>query len=221
MKGTDMIIITNAEASERITMFAKEGRLIQRRWHKRHEGRELACILGAMHPQVNKPSDCNGKLMPIWMAEVTPTLFDKLPPDQIAPIALRYGALIGRWHVLSDADWQGVFRKFLIRIVDDALESARPANVGKASWEQIEKACQQVKAAIENGDKDAAAAAANAAAYTATAATAAAAAAAYTAATAAAANAAYAAAYAAAATRIFTFLLDLIEAATSEAEART
>ena len=119
--------ITPAVASANILAFANEGRLIQGDWHKRSAGRELACLLGSIDPKVRTAADCNADLMPLWMAEVTIKLFDRLPSADVVPTALRYGALIARWHTLDATAWDGVMRAFLVRCIDDALSAARPA----------------------------------------------------------------------------------------------
>ena len=242
MSSLNPFKITHAEASANILRFVAECRLVQKTWHtKDAEGRELACALGAMHPSVTKPQDCNGDLMPLWLAELTPTLFDGIPATEVSNIGTRYGTLVGQWHVLSPESWNTILTKFLIRTIDDAVEAARPVASTAIYWTQVETACEGVKKAL-NGDGDlnaaeAAAYAANAAAYAAYAAARAAAYAAYAAyaAARAAANAAnaayaaraaayaayaaayaayaasYAAAYAAAYLKLFTFLLDIIE----------
>ena len=151
-----MLKLTNADASAAILRAVDEGTLVQGKWHHKHEGREVACLLGSMDPRVNSAADCNGDLMPLWMAEVTVTLFDRISQDQIAPIAKRYGAAVAGWHVLTDEQWKSTLTRFLIRTIDDALESARPVNIGKPYWDAVEKACAQCRTAIESGDKNAA-----------------------------------------------------------------
>ena len=181
-------MITNEQASTRLIQFANEGRLITGKFHGAGaDGREVACLLGSFDPSVEQASDCNADLMPLWMAETTVVLFDKLPTDAITPIGLRYGGLVARWHTVKPAQWDTILTKFLIRCVDDALEAARPVSEGKDYWPAVEAACKQTVAALQSGEqKVLKAAAANAAdAY----------------------DAAYAYANA-----LFTFLLDQIEA---------
>ncbi len=187
-----MLEITNAEASANILRFADEGRLTQAKWHGRgDDGREIACLLGAIDSSVTSPKDCNGKLMPMWLADLTPTLFDGIPPTAIVPVARRYGALVARWGSLSPETWDRISVQFRICCIDNAVTAARRAE-GQPYWPAVNDACEQVKAALKSSDKaalDAAEAAAEAAAR-------------------AAAWAAEAEAY----FRLFTFLLDQIEA---------
>ena len=181
-----MIDITNAEASAAILSHVDAGTLAQGVWHDQgKDGREIACLLGAIHPSVKKAADCNGDLMPMWLAELTPTLFDGIAAENIYPMARRYGELVGRWHVLSGARWDGILTRVLIRCIDDAVTAARPANEGKDYWPAVAAACEQVKAALNDGDADALSAAWSAAA-----------------------SAARSAAY----LSLFTFVLDQIEA---------
>ena len=156
--------ITHASASAAILRAADENRLVQGQWHTTGErGRHMACLLGSIAPSVNSAADCNGDLMPLWMAELTVTLFDGMPTDQIVPIAYRYGGLVARWHTLTEAQWHGVLMRFLIRCIDDAVEAARPLNVGKPYWPAVEAACKQSKSAVLSGDDARAGAAARAA----------------------------------------------------------
>jgi hypothetical protein len=137
-----MVEISNAEASANILRFAEEGRLVQSEWHGQDDdGREIACLLGAIHPSV------------------TPPLFDGIPAAEIVPIAGRYGGLVARWGDLAPAAWERVKTAFLIQTVDEAMVAARPVSEGKPYWPAVEAACKQVKAALESGDKKALAAA--------------------------------------------------------------
>ena len=219
-----MIEISHADASAAILRHVEDGTLVQGRWHGQGEdGREIACLLGAIHPQVKEAADCNGDLMPMWLAELTPTLFDGILAEQIFPLARRYGQLVARWHALSEAQWESVLTRVLIRCIDDAVAAARPVSEGKEYWPQVEAACAQSKTAIESGDAaagaaaKAAGAASRAAAWAAAWAAGAARAAAW--ATWAAAWAAGAASRAAAYLSLFNFVLDQIEAECVAAEA--
>ena len=224
-----MVEITHADASANILRFCAEKRLTQGQWHEKAEdGRDIACLLGSIDPSVKMPEDCNGDLMPLWLAQLTVVLFDHLSVDNIYPIAHRYGELVARWHILTDTDWNSILIKFLVRRIDDAVEAARPVSVGKPYWDAIETVCEQSKVAIKSGDKTAADAARDAASavadadYAAASAAASAAACAAHAAASAAACAAHAAASAAAYAvgarvavhdKLFTFVLDQIEGA--------
>lgn len=190
-----MPAITHASASAAILTHVNEGRLTQREWHAQaSDGRELACLLGAIHPSVTSPAECNGDLMPMWLAELVPVLFDGLLADRIYPQARRFGELVARWHLLTSAQWDAIEVRFKIKAIEVAVEAARPTCEGKPYWPRVVAAAGQVIKAL-NGDGDLAAARAAAWAEAARAA-------------AWAADAAEAAAY----DKLFTFLLDQIEA---------
>ena len=150
-----MVEITHADASANILRFCAEKRLTQGQWHEKgKDGRDIACLLGSIDPSVEMPEDCNGDLMPLWLARITVVLFDHLSVDNIYPIALRYGELVARWHILTDTDWNSIMIPFLIRCIDEAVEAARPVSVGKPYWDAIETVCEQSKVAIKSGDVD-------------------------------------------------------------------
>ena len=194
-----MLDITNADAAANILRFAEEGRLTQSQWHGRGaDGRDIACLLGAIHPSVTSAQECNGKLMPMWLAEYVPVGFDGLPASEIVPMARKFAACMLIWGRMPDGGWERVKTGFLIEIINVALEVARPVAEGKPYWPAVDAACSQVKAALRSGVRPAAWAAARAAAWAA--------------AKAAARAPAEAAAGAAAHLRLFTFLLDQIAA---------
>ncbi len=189
----------NEIASANILTFLDEGRLIQRSWHAERKGKEMACLLGAAGGY-KSIEDCPAELMPRWLAECTVALFDGLSQQMVAPITRRYGKLVARWSVLTPDAWNAVLTRWLVRLIDQAVEAVPAFPKTQPYWAAVESACAQSTAALLSGDKaaaDAAADAARAAAYAATNAAAFAARAAAYAATDAAANAARAAAYAA------------------------
>ena len=145
-----MINITHAAASAAILRHADEGRLVQGQWHTEKNGRDLACLLGAIHPNITSPADCGADLMPAWLAELTVVLFDGLPKSEMLHAARRYGELVARWHVLSPAQWDAVLTQFLIYAIDQAVDAVRPAAAGKSYWLSVEAACEQAKSALQN-----------------------------------------------------------------------
>src|SRR5262249_39790713 len=112
-----MPVITNTEASANILAACEAHTLVQKHWHTRaDDGRELACLLGSIGPGVNSASDCNAELMPLWLAEITVSLFDGISENAIYPMAQRFGVLVGRWHVLTPEHWDRVLHRFLVRL---------------------------------------------------------------------------------------------------------
>lgn len=201
-----MMKITNAEFGSNIVAAAKAGTLVQGRWHDtRHDGVKVACLLGSGHESIRCAKDCNANLMPLWMAELTVALFDGIAAADVATIGERYGSLVQRWDVLTHGAWDDILTNFLVRTIEDALDSARSVATGKDYWPAVEAACKQSQAATLTKDKAAARAAASAGSRAARAA----ALAAERAASAAESSAS------AAAMRLFAFLLDQIEASIS------
>jgi len=103
------------DACDRIALFAREGRLIQHGWHRTaDDGRELACLLGAIGSNVTSPEVCPADVMPTWLARLLPALFDGLPAERTADLGLRFAAALrsgstgddvrGRWLARAEAD---------------------------------------------------------------------------------------------------------------------
>lgn len=87
-----------------------------------------ACLLGAIHPDVNVPQDCSGgfegevvpaNLMPLWLAETTMHLFDGLPAAAMYPIA--------------NVQWDSILTKYLT-VVGEPARRARYKMSRDASW---------------------------------------------------------------------------------------
>jgi hypothetical protein len=162
------ITITREDAALRILDFANEGRLVQSAWHTADaDGRELACLLGAIHPSVNGAEDCPSSVMPSWMAELLPTLFDGVSEAK----ATDYGRRFAQALRIGNAD-DTVLRMFLIAAVEFAVSAAAPKGDVPDYWPAVEQSCAGVLALLKKSnpnEKDRAAAkaaeAAEAAAY--------------------------------------------------------
>jgi hypothetical protein len=71
--------------------------------------------------------------------------------------------------VLSKANWDGLLKIVLIRLIDDAVGYAKPVCGSVPCWLAVEAACKQAREAILSGDEaatNAAYAAAKAAIFT-------------------------------------------------------
>src|ERR1700690_1644789 len=124
------------QASENILSFLSDGRLIQQTWSSEREGRHVACLLGAAGGY-SSTKECPAELMPGWLAECTVTLFDGLAPEDVAPISKRYGDLIGRWGAIADVGWDDILTRFLMRTIDQAIESVPTYAKKKEYWPAI------------------------------------------------------------------------------------
>ncbi len=138
--------ITRDAACDRITLFATERRLRQRVWHgTANDGRELACLLGAINPAVNKPRDCPASVMPAWMAKLVMTLFDGVAADKATPLGLRFAEALrtgstddsvrDRWLAITVQDAQGSAEKAAAAATAAAWAAATAAEeAAAASW---------------------------------------------------------------------------------------
>ena len=151
----------NETASAGILTYLAEGRLIQKGWHTEREGKHMACLLGAAG--FSSIRECPAELMPQWLAACTVTLFDGLAQTDCPQIARRYGEMVKRWSVLTPDAWNAVLSRWLIRLIDQAVEAVPAYAKKQPYWAAVESACAQSTAAISSGDKAAAYAATDAA----------------------------------------------------------
>lgn len=88
--------ITAAEAFERYQSFFNDDRLIQGDWHAENDGRQLACALGAIEPEIEEPGDCPASVMPRWLAQTTPWFFDYMAMEDARQWGLEFFAELKR-----------------------------------------------------------------------------------------------------------------------------
>jgi hypothetical protein len=78
-----LIATTAAEARQRYEKALTEGRLVRNSWQSSDaDGRHLACALGVIGDKVESPKDCPASVMPTWLAQAVPGLFDNQPEAQ-------------------------------------------------------------------------------------------------------------------------------------------
>jgi hypothetical protein len=136
--------------------------LIQGSWQK--NGHEMACLLGAIHADVNSSADaCAATGMPDWMGFLVPALFDRLSKKNIHDYGVKFATSMRGWGVLDDKNWGSILTKFKIFTVRQALEFARPKGPIPDYWPAVESACLKTIDALRGGDKDTLADAADAA----------------------------------------------------------
>ncbi len=89
--------------------YINEGRLIRKQWTGTDaQGRETACLLAALSPEVAKsydPDKCPAHIMPQWLARLTPWIDDAGTEQHWPAVIRRYANLASRWHVLTPAQW--------------------------------------------------------------------------------------------------------------------
>jgi hypothetical protein len=154
-----MTDITNITASQRILAHLHEGRLVQGTWHQKQDGLELACLIGAISPEISSDTQCPASVMPSWLAVLTVPVFDGQAKDVALAWAGRFGAQMAQWHRLDDASWFRVWESFCSACVADGRRSAASAASAAAS------ASAYAAAAAASSAYAAAAAAAAASAY--------------------------------------------------------
>ncbi|MFC5372958.1 hypothetical protein ACFPIF_10360 [Brevundimonas faecalis] len=76
------LVTTAAEAFDRYQAFLAEDALIQGGWHQEQDGRHLACALGVLGGGVSSSQDCPAQVMPRWLAQMVPWMFDGMEPDE-------------------------------------------------------------------------------------------------------------------------------------------
>jgi hypothetical protein len=163
-----MTDITNVVASQRILAHLHEGRLVQGAWHREQDGRELACVLGAISPRIRSASACPASVMPEWLAVLVVSLFDGQTEADAMAWAARFGAQMAQWHRLDDAAWSRVRSRFCDSCAADAADAAAyaaadAADAADAAAYAAADAAAAVVAADAADAADAAAAAAAAA----------------------------------------------------------
>lgn len=129
---------------ERLNQFIEEGRLIRDAWTGEKDGRETACLLAALSPEVAKKetaSACPAELMPAWFAELTPWIADAGSADAWPGVVRRYAGLAARWHVLTPVQWERL--DYHCRRI--AVLEARSATDGKS----VISACDRVLALLD------------------------------------------------------------------------
>jgi hypothetical protein len=72
-----MTDITASEAFDLYRNALDSDLLIQSVWHREQDGRQLACGLGVLGPDINGPRDCPATVMPRWLAQMVPRFFDR------------------------------------------------------------------------------------------------------------------------------------------------
>jgi hypothetical protein len=135
-------------------------------WHSARDGREIACVYGAIDPSVNSVDDCLASLGPRWLHELVISLFDGLADDATRNVyGLRYAQALRKTAQWAPERWEAARVEFLCLAIDQALKSTKAVAETAGYWLAIDAACQQVKQALRgDGDLTAAYAAARAAA---------------------------------------------------------
>jgi hypothetical protein len=153
-----MIAITDSrQAGERLMTYAREGRLVQGAWQDEHDGREVACLLGAA-AGITGAQQCPASLMPSWVAHALPALFDGQTWEHAQTFARRWGEAMTRPEWASIA-WDDVRAEWMAFVVSQAKNAAAYA-AADAAADAVAYAAAAAYAAAKYADADAAVAAA-------------------------------------------------------------
>jgi hypothetical protein len=115
-------IIDPKQAGERLLQYAREGRLVQGKWHADRHGREVACLLGAA-AGITDAKQCPASLMPPWVANALPELFDGQTKEHAQTFARRWGEAMIRseW---KQIDWDAVRAQWMAFVVSQSKDAA-------------------------------------------------------------------------------------------------
>ena len=194
---------------DRLDSMIAEGRLLRKQWTESgEEGKERACLLAALSPEVAKShssGSCPADIIPAWLAQLTPAMDDNGTLGEWSAFVRRYSQVIrSASEKLTEEQWNRVQYRVRIGIIQESMKHVRETDTEVlASCRTVVSLCEQ--AADGNNPNPAAWSAAESAAESA----------ARSAAWSAARSAAWSAARSAAWDRLNTMILDTIEAEVS------
>jgi len=91
-----MLAASPAEALALFERTKKDDRLVQDKHHKEVAGRHFSDILGVLGDEVQSPSDCPERIMPLWLAHTASRLFRAQPLDRAKEWGLQFYAELKR-----------------------------------------------------------------------------------------------------------------------------
>ena len=91
-----MLAASPAEALALFERTKKEDRLVQDKHHKEVAGRHFSDILGILGDELQSPSDCPERIMPLWLAHTASRLFRAQPLDRAKEWGLQFYAELKR-----------------------------------------------------------------------------------------------------------------------------
>ena len=91
-----MLAASPAEALALFERNKKDDRLVQDKHHKEVAGRHFSDILGVLGDELQSPSDCPERIMPLWLAHTASRLFRAQPLDRAKEWGLQFYAELKR-----------------------------------------------------------------------------------------------------------------------------
>jgi hypothetical protein len=114
----------HAERIERLRQYVAEGRIIRKAWWgKDEQGRETACLLAALSPEVaaeQQSRACPADVMPPWLATLTPSLDDCTSCEYWPDFVRSYADAAERWRVLDVEAWGRAKARVMIAVLEIA-----------------------------------------------------------------------------------------------------
>lgn len=135
----------------RLDLYIAHGRLIRDKWRDTDaRGRELACLLVALVPEVmdedhGDPDRCPADVMPTWLAHMTPNIDDAVSDTAWPNVIRRYAELAHRWHVLDPAGWRRAEYRVREACVREAMRHTQKTKT-PAVCEVVAQLCARVVA---------------------------------------------------------------------------
>jgi hypothetical protein len=131
-----MLAASPAEALALFERTKKEDRLVQDKHHKEVAGRHFSDILGILGDELQSPSDCPERIMPLWLAHTASRLFRAQPLDRAKEWGLQFYAelkrLDGKLPFTVIHDWHAnVVEPFAIKF------SKRRGPTGVDEWRRV------------------------------------------------------------------------------------
>lgn len=119
--------------------------------------------------EINEARERQARFAPVRWVGSTLVLSDKLGSNGVEETSRLYGKLIFKRGLSSVNEWNRVLTRYLVRLIDQALDGVPEIAKTQEYWPAIEKAADDCKRAITAYDRDAAESSANSARSSATA----------------------------------------------------
>ena len=117
--------MTIAQRLKSLNAAVAKGLIVRDQW--RSETSNYVSLLAAFGPDIDTYHDIPLKLMPQWLAKLTPQINNQCSLAVHLSVIEHYAELANRWRILGDNEWNSVYLKFL-NSVFERFESLNPQN---------------------------------------------------------------------------------------------
>jgi hypothetical protein len=134
-----MINLNITARFDRLDRFIREDRVIRGEWG---DGQERACLLLAIAPEVGYGDidACPAGVIPPWLAELTPSIDDKVAAEDWSDIISTYARVVRSGSERFDAaGWRRVLARFMLSVLGDVAEHDTAGVVDRVSalWRRV------------------------------------------------------------------------------------